>query len=49
MFFPPGTRIKIGDPLAIILCDGENAPYGQARSTINVLRIKRRKPAKGKQ
>jgi pyruvate/2-oxoglutarate dehydrogenase complex dihydrolipoamide acyltransferase (E2) component len=48
-FFPPRTNVRIGDPIAIILCDGEDVPYGQPKSMISVLRIKRRKSAKGKQ
>ena len=47
-FFPRGTHIKIGDPLAVVFCDGEDAPYGRPSSTINVLTLKRRKPTKEK-
>ena len=48
-FFPEGAHIRVGDPIAIVICSGEDVPYGQPGSRVSVLRIKRRKPTKGKQ
>jgi pyruvate/2-oxoglutarate dehydrogenase complex dihydrolipoamide acyltransferase (E2) component len=42
--FNPGTRVKIGDPIAIIGADGEDIPYGKDYSVLEIIRIKHEKP-----
>ena len=36
--------VQIGDPIALILCDGDEAPQGKVNSAIKVLKLKREKP-----
>jgi len=43
-FFDPGTSITVGDPIAIIAADGEDIPYGQSHSVLEVVKMKREKP-----
>jgi len=45
-FFDPGTTISVGDPIAVIGAEGENIPYGQSRSLLEVVRMKREKPSR---
>ncbi len=47
-FFEPGTVVGIGDPFAIVACDGEQVPYGRAYTTIKILAIRRQKPLEKK-
>jgi pyruvate/2-oxoglutarate dehydrogenase complex dihydrolipoamide acyltransferase (E2) component len=42
-FFPRGTSVKIGDPIAIIGADGESIPYGKAYSILEIVKVKREK------
>src|SRR4051812_26664926 len=42
-FFPSGTTVKIGDPIAIINADGESIPYGKADSVLEIVKTKREK------
>lgn len=44
-FFSPGTHVKVGDPILIVGCDGENAPAGATVSTMVVRHEKRVRPA----
>jgi len=43
-FFDPGTRVLIGDPFAIIHCDGEDAPGKSPTAGLRVTRTLREKP-----
>ena len=45
-FFNRGTTVRIGEPIAIILCDGEDAPCERPKSKIQILRIKKEKPSR---
>jgi pyruvate/2-oxoglutarate dehydrogenase complex dihydrolipoamide acyltransferase (E2) component len=44
LFFSPGTDVRVGDPFAIITCDGEDAPAGRPASALRILTITRQKP-----
>ncbi|MGB8322025.1 MAG: biotin/lipoyl-containing protein [Candidatus Acidiferrum sp.] len=35
-FFEPGTAVKIGDPIAIIGCEGENIPHQNERASVEI-------------
>jgi pyruvate/2-oxoglutarate dehydrogenase complex dihydrolipoamide acyltransferase (E2) component len=42
-FFEPGTVVGIGDPFAIVACDGDQVPYGLPYTTIKILAIRRKR------
>ena len=39
-FFEPGTSIEVGDPIAIVIVDGEELPAG-SRAAVRVVEMKR--------
>jgi pyruvate dehydrogenase E2 component (dihydrolipoamide acetyltransferase) len=43
-FFPRGTGVRVGDPIAIISADGESIPYGKPYSVVEIVKAKREKP-----
>ena len=43
-FFPHGASVAIGDPLAIVICDGENAPGGDESCKLEIIEYIRQKP-----
>jgi len=45
-FFEPGTAIKVGDPIAIVLVDGEALPSGP-RAAVRVVEMKRAPGSRG--
>lgn len=45
-FFDRGVHVKIGDPIAIIMADGENIPYNRPLVSLSVKEILRQKPNK---
>ena len=42
-FFSPGTQVHIGDPIAIVLVEGEDLRENLPLSAIKVVRMKREK------
>ena len=42
--FEPGTSVKIGDPIAVIACDGENVPSEKELALVELTERKRQKP-----
>ena len=44
VFFDRGTIVKIGNPMAIIVCDPEDAPLQRPPAAVNVMQMKREKP-----
>lgn len=42
----PDAIVRVGEPIAIIVGDGEDMPYDRPRSVATVVRIKREKPKK---
>lgn len=38
--------VQVGEPVALVLCDAEDAPHSKSNSMIRVLRMKREKPKK---
>jgi pyruvate dehydrogenase E2 component (dihydrolipoamide acetyltransferase) len=47
LFFEPGTSIKVGDPIAIVIVDGEDLPAGP-RAAVRVVEMKRMPGAPGR-
>jgi len=45
-FFDPQTHIKIGDPIAVVVCDPEDAPKELGTAVLEVIRTIREKPAR---
>lgn len=41
--FDRGTSVRTGDPIAIVICDGEEVPYGRPNAAPSNLRTKRSK------
>lgn len=39
-----GGHVQVGDPIALVLCDPEDAPHNKNNATIRVKKIKREKP-----
>jgi pyruvate/2-oxoglutarate dehydrogenase complex dihydrolipoamide acyltransferase (E2) component len=46
-FSDRGTRVGIGDPFAIIVCDPESAPAGTESARLRIVGTRRTKPTKG--
>jgi pyruvate/2-oxoglutarate dehydrogenase complex dihydrolipoamide acyltransferase (E2) component len=46
LFFEPGTAIKVEDPMAIVIVDGEDLPRGP-RATVRVMEMKRLPGSRG--
>ena len=44
LLFEPHTAMSIGTPIAIVGCDGEEAPCGKPEVTLTVVRRIRKKP-----
>jgi pyruvate/2-oxoglutarate dehydrogenase complex dihydrolipoamide acyltransferase (E2) component len=44
-FFRPGQAVRVGDPIAIVGADGEEVPCGRPEWTIEILKLKRKKPS----
>ncbi|MBV1928251.1 MAG: hypothetical protein KUG81_01905 [Gammaproteobacteria bacterium] len=45
-FFSSGAHVLIGDPLAIITCDPEDAPKGNKSCELKIVEQIREKPVK---
>ena len=45
-FFEPGTSIKVGDPIAIVVVDGEALPAGP-RAAVRVVEMRRGPGSRG--
>jgi pyruvate/2-oxoglutarate dehydrogenase complex dihydrolipoamide acyltransferase (E2) component len=46
-FFDRGTRVRIGEPFAIIVCDPESAPAGTESARLRIVGTRRIKPTQG--
>lgn len=44
-FFDAGSSVQYDDPIAIIICDGEDVPPRDSQATLKVIRMKRTKPS----
>jgi len=42
--FEPGTSVKIGHPIAVIGCEGENVPSERELASVELTERKRQKP-----
>jgi pyruvate/2-oxoglutarate dehydrogenase complex dihydrolipoamide acyltransferase (E2) component len=46
IFFEPHAHVRINDPFAIVVCDPEDAPHGEATCTLEIMATIRQKPGK---
>ena len=44
--FKPGMSISIGDPIAIVEQDGEDAGIGEEHQSISIMQVLKQKPSK---
>lgn len=45
IFFDNGSSVKCGDPIATIICDGDDLIYKKPVATLEIVTIKRNKPS----
>ena len=48
VFFEPRTYVREGDPLAIMVCDPEDAPHGEVTCALEIVETIRQKPGREK-